>query len=75
MKTIKRGLGVKDKKILKIHTSKVAFFILFSSNVHNFSILKICKIQGDIQFAKVFNWSSQKSYFNRKDSYLYNMLF
>ena len=55
MKTIKRGLGVKDKKILKIHTSKVAFFILFSSNVHNFSILKICKIQGDIQFAKVFN--------------------
>ena len=29
MKTMKRRLGVKDKKILKIHTSKVAFFIPF----------------------------------------------
>ena len=29
MKTMKRGLGVKDKKILKIHASKVAFFYPF----------------------------------------------
>ena len=31
------------------------------------------KVISDLQ--KVFNLSSQKSYFKRKDSYLYNMLF